>query len=308
MVPLGLHGDRGRGRVVGGLVGLVPAVGSLVTGTTSSFGRHAWNVPYGSFFVTIDPLSAVFVVPILFLCSLSAVFGVGYLREDRETRPGAVWLFSNLLMASMVMVAIARNGILFLVAWEVMSLASYFLVVYDDEKPEVCEAGRTYLIATHLGTAFLLVMFGVMGKAAGSLDFDKIAAVSTFTATTSSVFFLLAVIGFGTKAGFMPLHVWLPDAHPAAPSHVSAVMSGVMVKTGIYGICPHADAPAGAPPVVGLACWSAVGLLSGVCGILYAPGAARPEASAAYSTVENIGDHCHGHRRRPAGGLRRATR
>src|SRR5262249_25437164 len=143
----------------------------------------------------------------------------------------------NLLTASMVLVLVARNGVLFLTAWEVMALASFFLVTFEDERPGVREAGWTYLVAMHLGTAFLLVLFVLLGKqAGGSLDFADIAAAEAPSLGSANLMFLLALAGFGTKAGFLPLHVWLPEAHPAAPSHVSAVMSGVMIKTGIYGL------------------------------------------------------------------------
>ena len=133
----------------------------------------------------------------------------------------------------MVMVVLARNVLLFLVAWEVMSLSSFFLVAFENEKSEVREASWTYLIATHLGTAFLLAMFLLLGRTAQALDFSQLGGL---TPELAGLCFVFAVIGFGTKAGIMPFHVWLPEAHPAAPSHVSALMSGVMIKTGIYGI------------------------------------------------------------------------
>ena len=145
---------------------------------------------------------------------------------------GVSWFFFNLLAASMLLVVVARNGILFLTSWELMSLASFFLVTLEDEKESVRRAGWIYLVAMHLGTAFLLALFLLLGKNSGSLDFERLSAAST----RPDLLFLLAVIGFGTKAGFIPMHIWLPEAHPAAPSHVSAVMSGVMIKTGIYGL------------------------------------------------------------------------
>lgn len=118
-----------------------------------------------------------------------------------------------------------------------MSLASYFLVTFDNEKQSVREAGRLYLIAMHLGAAFLLAFFVLLGQGANSLDFDKIAAAApVVTPRMTNVLFLLALVGFGTKAGLMPLHVSLPEAEPAAPSHAAAVMSGAMIKMGIYGI------------------------------------------------------------------------
>ena len=182
-------------------------------------------------------LSAWFVVPIAGLSAIAAIYGMPYMAQyaDRKSL-GAPWFFYNLLVIGMVMVVVARNGVLFLVSWEVMSLASYFLVTFEHEKKSVREAGRVYLIATHLGNACLLAFFVLLGSNAGSLDFAAIRQAGAISGPLANVLFLLAILGFGTKAGFMPLHVWLPEAHPVAPSHVSAVMSGVMIKTGIYGL------------------------------------------------------------------------
>jgi formate hydrogenlyase subunit 3/multisubunit Na+/H+ antiporter MnhD subunit len=179
-----------------------------------------------------------------------------------------------------------------LVAWEVMALASYFLVVFDDELEEVRNAGRTYLIASHLGTAFLFVFFILLGRQANSLDFEGIerwiAATGGFAPAMAGTLFLLAIIGFGTKAGFAPLHVWLPEAHPAAPSHVSAVMSGVMIKTGIYGVM-RTISFLGEPP----AWWGwlliSIGVLSCLAGVVYAVVQSDMKRLLAYSSVENIG-------------------
>jgi formate hydrogenlyase subunit 3/multisubunit Na+/H+ antiporter MnhD subunit len=271
------------GAVAGCGVGLVPAAQVLIEGTTLHL-RLPWTVPFGSFSIELDPLSAFFALPILVLCGLGAVYGAEYLEPYRGKKPlGGHWFFYNALAASMVMVVVARNGVLFLVSWEVMSLAAYFLVVFEDEKPSVREAGRTYLIATHLGTAFLLVLFLLLGQS-GSLDYNQFAVPSG----SASLLFLLAVVGFGTKAGFMPFHVWLPEAHPAAPSHVSAVMSGVMVKTGIYGLIRTLTFLPQVPAWWG---WLLVGVggLSGVWGILFALAQHDLKRMLAYSTVENIG-------------------
>ncbi len=272
------------GAVTGCVVGLVPVLRVLASGSTESL-RMAWNVPYGAFFIEMDALSAFFLLPVFVLCGLAAVYGGEYLRAFWGRKSvGAAWLFYNLLIVSMVLVIVARNAVLFLVAWEVMALTSFFLVTFEDEKEEVREAGWTYLIATHLGTAFLLAMFVLLGRESGSMDFDQFHAAPA----TASALFLLAVIGFGTKAGFMPLHVWLPEAHPAAPSHVSAVMSGVMIKTGIYGLV-RVLTFLGPPP----AWWGwtliAIGLTSGILGILFALAQQDLKRLLAYSSVENIG-------------------
>jgi len=183
-----------------------------------------------------------------------------------------------------LLVVVARNGVLFLMSWELMSLASFFLVTLEDEKESVRRAGWIYLIAMHLGTAFLLAMFLLLGQNAASLDFERLSTA----AAPSGVFFLLAVIGFGTKAGFIPMHVWLPEAHPAAPSHVSAVMSGVMIKTGIYGLLRILTLLG--PPA---AWWGwtlvAIGIVSGILGVLYALAQHDLKRLLAYHSVENIG-------------------
>jgi hydrogenase-4 component B len=269
--------------VAGCLAGLVPAVRVLL-GEPSPSLRLPWDVPYGAFVVQVDPLSAFFLLPIFGLSALAAIYGGEYLRADRDAKgPGVSWFFFNLLVASMALVVVARNAILFLVAWEVMALASFFLVTTHDEDESVRDAGRTYLIATHLGTAFLLALFVLLGRKSGSLDFDGFAATSN-----AGLLFVLAAIGFGTKAGFVPLHVWLPEAHPAAPSHVSAVMSGVMIKTGIYGLVRTLSFLGPLPAWAG---WLlvAVGVTSGVLGVLFALAQHDLKRLLAYHSVENIG-------------------
>jgi len=271
--------------VTGSLLAVVPALRTLSNGLAESL-RLSWDMPIGSFFIEIDPLSALFLVPILGLSAIAAVYGVQYLSHYRDQKNlGVAWLFYNLLVIGMMLVVVARNGVLFLVAWEIMSLASFCLVTFEYERPMVCRAGCIYLIATHIGTAFLIAFFILLGRQTGSFDFDKVPAMS---AALAGVLFLLAVVGFGTKAGFMPFHVWLPHAHPAAPSHVSAVMSGVMIKTGIYGLV-RAMTLLGAPPAWW--CWLliAIGSASGILGVLFALAQHDLKRLLAYHSVENIG-------------------
>jgi len=273
------------GAVVGSLLAILPACAVLAGGRTESL-RANWNVPLGSFFVQIDPLSAVFLLPILGLSAVAAIYGAEYLWPSRQEKNlGVPWFFYNLLVVGMALVVAARNGLLFLVAWEVMSLASFFLVTFEYERQMVRQAGNIYLVATHIGTAFLIVFFVLLGAHAGSLDFDTIPAVPS---SLAGALCLLAVIGFGTKAGFMPLHVWLPHAHPAAPSHVSAVMSGVMIKTGIYGLVRTVTL-LGAPAAWW--CWVliAIGVVSGILGVLFALAQHDLKRLLAYHSVENIG-------------------
>ena len=198
---------------------------------------------------------------------------------------GVSWFFFNLLAASMLLVVVARNGLLFLMSWELMSLASFFLVMLDDEQESVRRAGWIYLVAMHLGTAFLRGAVPAVGPATPG---RWTSSGSPPRSTRRGLLFLLALIGFGTKAGFIPMHVWLPEAHPAAPSHVSAVMSGVMIKTGIYGLLRILTL-LGPPP----AWWGwtllAIGVVSGVLGVLYALAQHDLKRLLAYHSVENIG-------------------
>lgn len=269
------------------VLGIGPAVMSLVSGERLALALP-WQIPLGSFSILLDPLSALFLVPILVVCAVAAVYGADYLRSSESAgRVGVQWFCFNMLMASMITVVLARNAILFLLAWEIMSLASFFLVMFDYGKEEVRRAGWIYLVATHIGTAFLLVMFVMLGSQAGSFEFDSfhISSASTGVVTTAFVF---AVVGFGTKAGFIPLHVWLPEAHPAAPSHVSAVMSGVMIKTGIYGFVRMLAFLGDLPPWWG---WMivAIGAISSVLGVLFALAQHDLKRLLAYHSVENIG-------------------
>jgi formate hydrogenlyase subunit 3/multisubunit Na+/H+ antiporter MnhD subunit len=272
------------GTIAGCAIGLVPAL-RVAAGAPPESLQAAWAVPYGAFDVAIDPLSAFFLVPIFGLSALTAVYGTKYLAADRETgRIGAAWFFFNLLVATMALVTVARNAVLFLVAWELMALASFFLVTIEDDRSDVRDAGWVYLVATHLGTACLLVLFVLLGGAGGSLDFDAMRGASV----PPGLLFVLAVIGFGTKAGLVPFHVWLPEAHPAAPSHVSAVMSGAMIKTGIYGLIRILTL-LGPPPLWWGWLLCAIGLTSGVFGVLFALAQHDLKRLLAYSSVENIG-------------------
>lgn len=269
--------------ILGSLVGIVPAL-RVALGAPPQALRIAWEVPYGSLYFRLDALSAFFLLPIFLISALAALYGVQYLEAYRGRKALAPpWFFLNVLTASMVVVVLAHNAILFLMAWETMALSSFFLVTFEDEKESTRQAGWTYLVASHIGTAFLLVLFVLLGRANGSMDFDRFSA-----SAGAGLLFVLALIGFGTKAGFVPLHVWLPEAHPAAPSHVSAVMSAVMIKTGIYGLL-RIFTFLGPPQ----AWWGwtlcAIGLTSGVLGVLLALAQHDLKRLLAYHSVENIG-------------------
>ena len=268
----------------------VPAILALA-GQVVSDVQWAWDMPVGigaSFHIAMDALSAAFVLPIVVISALAAIYGWRYLWAYRASKNlGVSWFNYNVLAASMLLVVVARDGVLFLLAWEAMSLASFFLVMFDDDKPSVRQAGWTYLIATHIGTAFIFALFFLMGRNSGSMSFASFVNAG-LDGQLAGAAFLLAVIGFGTKAGLMPLHVWLPEAHPAAPSHVSAVMSGVMIKTGIYCIVRTLTL---LPDWQAWWAWTllGVGAGTGVLGVLYALAQHDLKRLLAYSSVENIG-------------------
>jgi hydrogenase-4 component B len=276
------------GSVLACAIGVLASVAALLESSVSSL-RSAWPLPIGELHVGLDSLSAFFLLCIFVVSGLITVYGAGYLRAyigQRRLAPALT--FFNLLIAAMAGLVIARDGILFLVAWEVMSLSSFFLVTYENEREDVRRAGMTYLIASQLGVVFLFALFALLGHATGSFNFDEFAAGGAPEAGIAGVCFLLAVVGFGTKAGFWPVHTWLPDAHPAAPSHVSALMSGVMIKMGIYGLLRTLTF-LGPPPSWWGVLVIGIGVITGVAGILHALAQHDLKRLLAYSSVENIG-------------------
>jgi hydrogenase-4 component B len=233
----------------------------------------------------IDGLSAFFLLAIFAVCLLSAVYSFSYLSDPRKALGTAVsYFFFSLLTAAMALVVAAANMITFLLAWEIMSLASFFLVVHDHRRPETRKAGYLYLVFSHVGALFIVAAFGVLYGGSGGFGFDA----SGLSQTAKLWVFGLAFIGFGSKAGVFPFHVWLPHAHPAAPSHISAVMSGVMIKTGIYGILRMVGILELYTPAVGTMVL-VFGVVSGVLGVVYALGQHDLKRLLAYHSVENIG-------------------
>jgi hydrogenase-4 component B len=251
--------------------------------------RLPWDVPHGAFCVGLDHLSAFFLLPILVLSALAAVYGGNYMLAYRRQKSLIMfWFFYNTFVAGMVMVVIARTALLFLLSWEVMSLSAYFLVTFEHEKAEVRRAGWIYLVATHLGAAFLFGTFLILGRQAGSLEFDGYSRAPAMNSGLSGLIFVFALIGFGAKAGFVPFHVWLPEAHPAAPSHVSAMMSGVMIKVGLYGLLRVVTFIGPPAPWWGLTL-AIVGLCTALVGISLALSQRDVKRVLAYSSIENMG-------------------
>jgi hydrogenase-4 component B len=244
-----------------------------------------WQLPFASMVAGIDPLSGFFLIPLLVLAVTCALYGPQYFGAHPADR--SHWFFFGLLISGMVMVLLARNAILFMLAWEIMSLSSFFLVITDKKSPETLRAGWIYFITAHIGTAFLLVLFFLLSASSGSFDFAAWKGMQ-FGGSATDVIFILTLVAFGLKAGFIPFHVWLPLAHPSAPTHVSALMSGIMIKMGIYGLLRILTfiAPFHA-------WWGtlliALGGFSGILGVLFAIGQHDIKRLLAYHSVENIG-------------------
>ncbi|MBI4404186.1 MAG: hydrogenase [Deltaproteobacteria bacterium] len=275
------------GSIIGCVLGLLSATSMLSMGTSFTLNLPC-TIPLASLHFKVDALSALFLILIDGLSLLFTLYGVSYLYEYRSKRSlGGPWCAFNLLVASMGVVVTSQNGVLFLIGWELMALSSFFLVMFEGDSNKGRDVGITYLIATHLGTLFLLVMFILMAVSSGSFEFDAFRTHQP-SRTLLTTLFLCAVIGFGTKAGLMPFHVWLPEAHPAAPSHVSALMSGVMIKTGIYGIL-RLISLAGMPPLWWGWLLIGMGFVSAVGGVLFALAQHDLKKLLAYHSVENIG-------------------
>src|SRR5271169_3832174 len=195
------------------------------------------GLPDLPFHLSLDPLSAFFLI-LLGGASLGvSLFSAGYFKTMAGGTLGLVCLEYHLFLVGMTLVLLADDAYMFMVAWETMALSSYFLVTTDHAIPDIRKAGYLYLLIAHVGAIAILLSFGVMqgGNGIAAYTFDAMRAAH-LTSFWSSAAFLLALFGFGAKAGVVPLHVWLPEAHPAAPSPVSALMSGVMLKVALYGV------------------------------------------------------------------------
>jgi len=184
----------------------------------------------------MDGLSAIFLVPIFLVSMLGSIYGLSYWKQTEHPQNGRkLRLFYGMLPAGMALLVISRNSILFMLGWEVMALSAFFLVTTEDHLLKIRESGWIYLVSTKLATLSLFALFALLRSASGSFELMPLSG-DTLTHGTATAIFVFTVLGFGLKAGMMPFHVWLPSAHANAPSHVSAIMSGVIIKMGIYGI------------------------------------------------------------------------
>jgi hydrogenase-4 component B len=272
----------------GCVLGAIPAINVLRGAPTVAISLEG-SLPGGRWTFALDPLSAWFVLAILIVGAAAGVFGAAYLAAERAHRnvAAAHALFAVLLVA-LIGVVTSQAMVPFLVAWEVMAMSAYLLVVYESEQAEVRRAGLIYLVLTHLSTLALIGMFAAMSVHAEGRTFADFAAGSQVGGSERTLALVLALVGFGIKAGAVPAHFWLPGAHAAAPSHVSALLSGVMLKVGIYGLLRVISLLGPAPLWYGWALFG-LGLASGVLGVLWALVQHDLKRMLAYHSVENIG-------------------
>jgi len=238
--------------------------------------------------IRIDGISAWFILIINFTSLTGVIYGTGYLKTNKEAtaKINLHWIMYILFHLSMVWVCMVQHGFAFLFVWEIMSLTSMMLIIFDHNNPKTIKAGINYFVQMHISIVFLTIGFIWVYFKTGTFDF--MAIKSFLNSTNSNWLFLIFFIGFGLKAGFIPLHSWLPHAHPAAPSHVSGVMSGVIVKLGIYGIIRMISFVQNDFIILG-EFMITISILTGLYGILNASVHRDYKRMLAYCTIENIG-------------------
>lgn len=254
---------------------------------TVPLGISSWSGPV---VLVVDKLSAFFILTVNFICLMGMLYAGGYLRPyitKKRAVTISLHLFSLLwLNAAMILVCTLRDGLAFLLGWELLSLTSFVLVIFEGEKELTLKTGINYLLQMHFGFAMIMFGFLVVNVTTGSMTFDALQIY--FQDNDNIGLFLLFFTGFGIKAGFIPLHTWLPRAHPAAPSHVSAVMSGVMIKMGIYGILRVTSFVQHDFEAIGIVVLI-ISMVSGVLGVVLAVMQHDLKRLLAYHSIENIG-------------------
>ena len=267
---------------------LLAATGLWALGETPDVALLPLGLPDLPFHLRLDALSAFFLLLLGAASFGITLYATGYFRSMPGGTLGLLSLEYHVFLASMALVLVADDAYLFMVAWESMALSSYFLVTTDHKIPEIRSAGYLYLLLAHVGAIAILLCFGVMQGGHGDFTFAAMRA-NPLTEFWASAAFLLALFGFGAKAGLLPLHVWLPEAHPAAPSPVSALMSGVMLKTAIYGLLRVTF------DLLPMQLWwwgvllLTLGLVTAFFGVVFAAVQSDMKRLLAYSSIENIG-------------------
>jgi hydrogenase-4 component B len=244
----------------------------------------------GTVVIGFDGLSLFFLFTFQLLSLAGSLYAIGYLRHyiERGLSVRAHLWFFTLLIVSLQLVVISHNALVMLIAWEFMAVGAYFSIVFDKDKSEVRRGGFWYFVATHAGVLLLYVCFLTLHELTGSWNFEDFARHAAYDSKALAVILLTGFAGFGIKAGFMPFHAWLPNAHPAAPAHVSGLLSAINIKTGIYGIARLMIMLPAVDPAYG---WGllAVSLVSAVLGVWYALAQHDIKKLLAYHSVENIG-------------------
>ncbi|HEX9021374.1 MAG TPA: hydrogenase 4 subunit B [Nitrospirota bacterium] len=234
-----------------------------------------------------DQLSGFFVVLISLITAAISLYSIGFTRGIKNA--GFMGFFYNILVLSMYGVVLSADIFTFLVSWETMAVSSYFLVVFERNE-ETAKAGLFTVVMTHIGTAFIIALFLILSHYTGSMEFPAMRdAAAALPQNIKSLIFIFAIIGFGTKAGIIPLHAWIPRAYPVAPSNITPLMSGVMIKTAVYGFLRICLDVLGAGPEWWGTLVIATGAVSAVLGILYAIMENDLKVFLAYSSVENVG-------------------
>lgn len=277
------------GAILGSALVVALAVSVLAGGPVSGrLGAHAASGM--TFGYAVTPLAAWFLLVLGLVAVPVALYSIGYLAH---AVPGAktamVGASFNVLLAAVALVFAAADVVTFLFAWEVMTLSTAALVATEHEIRSTRRAAYMYLVMSHVGTGALLAGFLVLASASGSLSFEAVLAGNVVSGWWRDALFVLFFLGFGVKAGVIPLHVWLPEAHPAAPSSISALMSAVLIKAGIYGLFRVCAFGLGVPDVNWGLAVMAVGALSAILGVLYALAQSDVKRLLAYSTIENAG-------------------
>ncbi len=273
--------------VAGCALGIAVALAALMNGASASITLRG-PLPDLTLHYRLDPLSAFFMLPICIVGAAGSVYGLSYWSQKKHPRTGQRLRFCyGLLIASLTLVVLAADSIAFLLAWEVMALSAFFLVCTEEHRKEAREAGWLYLVSTHVGTLSLFALFALLRVSTGSFDFRPVAVGQAGLGLRTAIF-VTALIGFGFKAGMMPFHFWLPSAHANAPTHISAILSSVVLKIGIYGLLRTLTLLPN-PPVS----WGGVvlllGTISAVLGVLFALGQHDLKRLLAYHSIENIG-------------------
>lgn len=272
-----------------GLFALLLSIGSIFIGISASkclffgtneFFRFILPPPWGKVIFAFTPLSALFGLIFAVGSPLGAWYGYGYLKQYAHKNPAAHLFWLGLLMLSLQLTILARHSLMFFLAWELMSMSSFFCLLYEHEKSVSRQAGHYYIVFMQVGASLLLAGFGLLYAQTGSLQFSAYKNISFLP-------MLLLFAGFAFKAGFFPFYSWLPIAHTAAPSHVSGLMSGLMLKTGIYGIILLFGMAN--PGLVFMYVFFALSLITAFLGVIHALAETDIKKALAYSSIENIG-------------------